>query len=173
MMKVEPLKEHQWLNRLLGEWTSEMEMETEPGRRERFTGTDSVRTLDGIWFIAEGRSDTPDGDAGSGRPDRAASDLSADSVMTLGYDPQRKRYVGTFIASMMTHLWIYEGELDADERVLTLNSEGPSMTEEGKMAQYRDSIEFKSDDHRLLTSHVLAEDGSWQHMMTAEYRRKK
>jgi hypothetical protein len=171
MMKVEPLKEHQWLNRLLGEWTSEMEMETEPGRREKFTGTDSVRTLDGIWFIAEGRTDTPDGDAGSGS--RAASDLSADSVMTLGYDPQRKRYVGTFIASMMTHLWIYEGELDADERVLTLNSEGPSMTEEGKMAQYRDSIEFKSDDHRLLTSHVLAEDGSWQHMMTAEYRRKK
>ena len=162
MMKVEPQKEHQWLNKLLGEWTSEMEMETEPGKREKFTGTDSVRTLDGIWFIAEGQSDTSGGDAGS-----------SDSVMTLGYDPQRKRYVGTFIASMMTHLWIYEGELDADERVLTLNSEGPSMTEEGKMAQYRDAIEFRSDDHRLLTSHVLAEDGSWQHMMTAEYRRKK
>ena len=32
---------------------------------------------------------------------------------TLGYDPAKKKYVGTFIASVMTHLWIYSGSLDA------------------------------------------------------------
>ena len=42
------------------------------------------------------------------------------TLMTLGYDPRKKRFVGTFVGSMMTNLWIYDGELDKDERVLTL-----------------------------------------------------
>jgi hypothetical protein len=52
---------------------------------------------------------------------------AATTMMTLGYDPHRKRYVGTWIGSMMTHLWVYGCELDASERVLTLNAEGPSV----------------------------------------------
>ena len=37
-------------------------------------------------------------------------------IMTLGYDPQKKRFVGTLIGSMMTHLWVYDGALDAGRR---------------------------------------------------------
>jgi hypothetical protein len=73
----------------------------------------------------------------------------------------------------MTHLWVYDGALDAAQRVLTLDTEGPSMTADGRMAKYRDAIEFKSDDHRVLTSHVLGDDGTWRGFMTAHYRRKK
>ena len=36
----------------------------------------------------------------------------ATMIMTLGYDPAKKRFVGTFIGSMMTNLWVYEGELE-------------------------------------------------------------
>ena len=93
--------------------------------------------------------------------------------MTLGYDPQRRRFVGTFIGSMMTHLWVYDGVLDAAEKVLTLDTEGPDMAVEGKIAKYKDVIEFKSDDHRVLTSHVLGDDGKWHGFMTAHYRRRK
>lgn len=46
------------------------------------------------------------------------------TIMTIGYDPHRQRFVGTFVASMMTHLWMYEGALDDGERVLTLETEG-------------------------------------------------
>ena len=46
------------------------------------------------------------------------------------------------------------------------------MSGDGKLAKYRDVIEPKSDDHRVLTSHVQGEDGSWQSFMTAHYRRK-
>ena len=49
----------------------------------------------------------------------------ATTQITLGYDPAKKRFVGTWLGSMMTHLWIYDGELSADERTLTLSSEGP------------------------------------------------
>jgi Protein of unknown function (DUF1579) len=31
----------------------------------------------------------------------------------------KKRFVGTWIGSMMTYMWVYDGELDRSERVLT------------------------------------------------------
>lgn len=73
----------------------------------------------------------------------------------------------------MTYLWLYEGELDASENLLTLNSEGPSMAEHGNMAKYKDVIEVKSDDHRVMTSHMLGEDGQWHEFMTVNYQRKQ
>jgi hypothetical protein len=92
--------------------------------------------------------------------------------MTLGYDPQKKRYVGTWVGSMMTYLWVYDGALDSAEKMLTLYTEGPSMSTEGKMATYKDVIEFKNDNHRVLISHVLGEDGMWREFVTTHYRRK-
>jgi hypothetical protein len=74
---------------------------------------------------------------------------------------------------MMTYLWVYDGALDAAERVLALDSDGPSMAGDGKMARYRDAIELASDDHRILTASVLGADGIWKQFMTAHYRRKK
>jgi hypothetical protein len=59
--------------------------------------------------------------------------------MTLGYDPAKKRFVGSFVASMMTFLWLYDGELDAAQKVLKLDAEGPSFAGEGKMAKYVDA----------------------------------
>jgi Protein of unknown function (DUF1579) len=95
----------------------------------------------------------------------------ATTIMTLGYNPKSQRYIGTWVGSMMSHLWVYDGELDASAQALTLNSEGPSMTDDNKTAQYRDVIAFKNDDQRVLTSHVLHDDGQWGHIMTVIYQR--
>jgi len=100
-------------------------------------------------------------------------DGSVTTMMPLGYDPQKKRYVGTWIGSMMSHLWVYEGELDASGSVLTLETVGPNMAAEGEIVKFRDTIEFKSDEHRVLISHMLGEDGKWLEIMTADYRRNK
>jgi len=160
-MKTEPQNEHHWLQKLVGEWTYETEVTMKPGTSpEKSTGIESVRSLGGLWILAEGQGEMP----GCG---------AATTMMTLGYDPQKKRYVGTWIGSMMTHLWVYDGELDASEKVLTLNAEGPAMSDEGKMAKYKDAIEFKNDDLRVLTSHMLGDDGKWCEFMTAHYRRQK
>jgi hypothetical protein len=95
--------------------------------------------------------------------------------MTLGYDPQKGHFVGSFVASMMTHLWIYErGTLDAAGKVLTLDARGPTFSGDGAMVDYQDIIEWKSDDHRILSSRMRGEDGSWSPVfMTAHYRRKR
>jgi hypothetical protein len=156
---AEPQKEHAWLQRLVGDWSFEVEA-SEPGKPpEKSSGTETVRPLGELWTLAEGQGEMPGGGTGH-------------TLMTLGYDPQRERYVGTWIGSMMTHLWVYEGELDESTGVLTLNSQGPSPAGDGTMAKYRDSIEFRSNDHRVLTSAVQDRDGEWQHFMTAHYRRK-
>lgn len=154
-----PQPQHAWLERLVGDWSCEIEATMQRGQPpERHTGTERVRSLGGLWTVGEGTGGMP----GVGE---------AHSVMTLGYDPQRERFVGTFVASMMTHLWIYDGELDAAERVLTLNAEGPGMAGDGSMASYRDVIEFLNDDHRTMTSYVLTDTGEWQRFMKADYRR--
>jgi hypothetical protein len=160
-MKSEPQKEHQWLRRLVGEWTSEAEMKMKPDEPPvKSTGTESVRSLDGLWVLAEGEGEMPGGG-------------SATMLMTLGYDPQKKRYVGTWVGSMATHMWVYEGSIDASGNILTLDTVGPSMTGDGTMAKYQDIIEFKSEDHRILASQVLGQDGKWNRFMTAHYRRKR
>jgi hypothetical protein len=147
-MKATPQKEHQWLQKLVGEWTSEAEATMEPGKPpETFKGTESVRSIGGLWILAEGKGEMPGGGA-------------ATTLITLGYDPRKKRYVGTFIGSMMTDLWLYDGALDAAERVLTLDTAGPSMAAEGRMAKYKDVIELKSAEHRVLTSPCWAMTGS-------------
>ena len=95
------------------------------------------------------------------------------TILTLGYDPQRERFVGTFVASIETHVWLYDGSLDAPEKVLTLNTEGPNMAAEGKITRFKDVMEIKSDDHRVLVSNMLGDDEKWHNVMTIHYRRTK
>ena len=159
-MQAEPQEQHRWLQRLVGAWTYEFEAVMGPGQPPmKSTGRETVRSLGGLWTIGEGHGVTPAGEA-------------AQSIMTLGYDPRQERFVGTFIASMMTHLWIYDGSLDASGKVLTLEAEGPNFAEPGKMSRYQDIIEFVSDDHRTLRSRAPGPDGKWVEFMTAHYRRK-
>jgi len=165
-MQVQPQKEHGWLQKLVGEWTYEHDCDMGPDKpKEKLVGTDSVRSLGGVWVLCEGRGPMPDGGTGI-------------TLMTLGYDPAKKRFVGTFIGSMMTYLWVYDGQLDAAGKKLILDAEGPAFTPEGKvvegkMARYQDIIEFISDDHRTLSAQILGDDGKWLPFMTAHYRRKK
>jgi hypothetical protein len=93
------------------------------------------------------------------------------TLMTLGYDPAKKKYVGTFIGSMMTHLWVYEGTREGN--VLTLDTVGPSFSGDGSLVAYQDIIEIVSDDHRTLNSQLKGPDGNWAKFMSGHYRRVK
>jgi hypothetical protein len=151
---AKPGEEHRWLEQLVGNWTYQGEAADQEGKA---TGTETVRSLGGLWFVAEGLGDMGDG-------------AQAQTMMTLGYNPESGRYLGTWVGSMMTHLWVYDGELDAAKRVLTLNCEGPSMSGDGTMVPYRDVIEVIDSDHRTLKAYVK-ENGDWRHFMTTHYYR--
>lgn len=165
-MDAEPQKQHQWLDKFIGEWHSETEYNMEsagvaslPGKQStsKIVGTEVVRSIGGLWIVAEGEGEKPGG--------------NFRTMMTLGYDPQGDCFVGTFVGSMMTHLWLYKGCLDVNEKMLTLDTEGPNF-DNTAMTNYQDTIEFVSDDYRVMTSQILMNDGKWNHFMTAHYRRQ-
>lgn len=156
---AEPQEQHRWLHKLEGEWTYEGSCTMPDGKKATFNGTESVRSIGGLWIVAEGEGEMPC----SGR---------ATMVMTLGFDPRTSRFTGTWLGSMMTHLWVYDGERSEDGRKLTLYSEGPDCEDPGKLARFADVIEFISDDERTLTGNRVLKDGTLQPMMTCRYTRK-
>ena len=129
-----------------------------------FGGVEVVRPFGDLWVVGEGKGTTPDGTA-------------MDWVISLGFDPQRPmgetdpagRFIGTFLASVMPGMFVYEGTKAGD--VLTLDTEGPSMGDPSMLTAYRDVIEMMGDDLRVMTSHSQMADGSWFGFMKGEYRR--
>lgn len=159
-MKADPQKQHEWLKRLVGEWDYQVEPLAGPGEPAcKLSGNETVRMLGDLWVVCESKGEMPDGGI-------------ARMMMTLGYDPAKERYVGTWVGSMMPFMWVYEGSLDRSGDRLPLNAEGPDFTEPGKVRSYQDIIEIKGPGERTLTSEMRMDDGSWKRFMTATYRRK-
>lgn len=151
--------EHRWLQQFVGAWVIEVEALLEPGQPpEHFKGREFVRNLGGLWVVGDGSGEMPGGG-------------SAATLLVLGYDPQLRHFVGTWIGSMMTHLWVYSGALDANREVLTLDTEGPDMSGGGALTKFQDIFSFAGADHRILTSRMLRPDGQWLNFMTSHYRR--
>ena len=90
----------------------------------------------------------------------------------LGYDAEKRKYVGTWVDSMNSYLWKYEGSVDASGKVLTLETVGPSPLKPG-LVRFKEVTEFRSKDHRVFTSSMQNDDGTWVTLVTADYRRKK
>lgn len=155
-----PTKEHQWLDRLVGEWDSAGEITMEPGEEPiKSKGTETIRSLGGFWTIAQGEGE--------------CMGQKISTVMTLGYDPESKKYVGTWVDSVMPTLWKYEGTVDESGNKLTLLTEGPSPEQPGKICKFKEVMEFKDDDHRVFTSSMQQDDGSWNTFVKVDSRRKK
>lgn len=144
---AEPTKEHEWLKQLAGEWEGDVA-----------NCTQNARLLGGLWLVSDFKA--------------TVGDKPMSAVLTIGYDPQTKKFVGTWIDSMTTHLWTYEGTLDATGKILTLAAEGPNPAT-GKIAKMRDVLEIKTKDHNVMSSQIQGDDGKWQTFMTVNYKRKK
>ena len=157
-MKSNVTKQHQWLHQFVGEWSVVHICSTGPGSEpSRVEGTLSGRNIGELWLVMDCTGTSPDG--------------LWTSQFTLGYDQDKDRFVGTFVASMMHHLWIYSGQLNEDRNRLELDVEGPRMDGKG-MATYRDVICAVEGDRWMLRSHILNDEGSWEEFMVAEHTRR-
>ena len=157
---AKPQTEHEWLQRLVGAWTASMPPPPEaPADAPPPEWTERVRSLQGLWVVGESDGEMP----GMG---------PVSNVITLGYDPAKQTFVGTFVSSMMPNLWVYEGALEEDGTALALLTEGPDFEDATKTSRYREVIAFQDPDRRTFTSSVATEDGGWREIMRVEYRRK-
>lgn len=153
MKTAEVLKEHGFLEKMVGRWTV-----TSSDMAGQKPWEEEVRSLQGIWFVAEGNGEMTDG-------------KQATTMLTLGYDPSKGKYVGSWIGSMMDYMWTYEGEVEPSGNVLSLYTKGPAFDGSG-LADYREQITFVDDDVRTFTSSAREPDGSWKQFMEARYTRK-
>jgi len=153
-----PVKEHEWLQNLVGEWRVETELSMPEGTKVKVQGTQSVKVVGGLWAFGEGKGGMPDG-----------------SPMTyylgLGYDVSFKEYRGFVIRSMSSHLWTYKGKLSADGKTMTMDCVGPSMTRDGETANYRDTLEIVDENHHIYTATGQDDSGQWHVIMKSHYTR--
>jgi len=154
--KIEPGEQHEWLQRFVGTWdievTAQMNPEAEP---VTMTGVERVRSLGDIWVIAE--SEYPD--------------IGGGSILTLGYSPDLESFVGSWVDSVNAHQWVYTGEVNDAGTTLTLFTEGPMEPGEPHR-KFRETIEFKSDDHKVMTSQYQDDDGEWVTIVTMHMRKR-
>jgi hypothetical protein len=154
-----PTTQHEWLNRFVGEWTVETEAYMAPDQEPvRGKGTESVRSLGGFWVVSEGAGEM--------------MEMKMNWILTFGYDPAKKVYVGTWIDSMTSQKWEYEGTVEESGKVLSLTTRGFCPVEQ-KICNFRSTVEFKSDDVRVLTEKKEMADGTWATAIVSTSTRKK
>jgi hypothetical protein len=152
-----PGKEHEFLKQLEGKWDVTGKILVDPANPMEIKGTESSKMdLGGFWLRShfkgeflgqkiEGRSDT-------------------------GYSPVKKKYVGTWIDSMMPHLFVMEGTADEAGKVITFTGEGFDPAT-GKPAKEKWVIEIKDADTHTMT--FYAADAEGKERKTGEMTYKK
>ena len=155
-----PTKEHKWLKKFVGHWDSESAGAAGEGQPVIKTkGTIKSRMMGDFWVVNTIEATV------SGMPYKA--------VQTIGYDVEKKKYVGTWIDSMAGFMWHYTGVVEKNGTKLVLEATGPDMMVPGKTSQYRDAYEFKSDNEVIATSSMLGPDGKWVTHMTGSSTRTR
>lgn len=153
-----PPKEAAWLQKFVGEWETEAESIAVAGMPAmKCKGTAKARSLGGFWVVSENEANVPG--------------MKVAAVFQVGYDAEKKKYVGTWVDSVTAHLWHYTGTVEGN--VLTLEAEGPSFTDPKKKTLFKDVYEFTGPDAAVLKSIAKGDDGKWVTFMTAKYTRKK
>lgn len=155
-----PEKEHAWLKQFVGQWDAVSESVATPAQPAMTCkGQWTSRMLGGFWVVSEMQADMQ------------GTEMHA--IQTIGYDPARKKYIGTWVDSMNNHMWVYEGTVDSSGKTLDLEADGPNFMTPGKTSRFKDSYTFESPDKIVLTSSMRDDDGKWVTFMKGTMTRKK
>jgi hypothetical protein len=153
-----PAPEHELLKQFVGTWEATVKSYMAPGQSNESKGTERNRTgMGGLWLIQDFRADF------MGQPFQGHG--------FIGYDPAKKKYVGTWIDSMQTFILITEGTFDDTHKIFTQTAEGPDPT--GKMTKWKMVTVFKDADHHEFTMSSLGEGGKDKTEMVISYERRK
>ena len=144
-----PGKEHEHLERLVGTWDAE----AASGK-----GTMTYKMgLGGLWLIGDF-----EGEFGG---------MKFQGKFLDTYDPATKKYRSIWVDSFSTAPRIMEGNLDKDNKVMTMTGEGP--LQQGKTAKFKSIAEIKDADTVNFSLFMVDEDGKEQPMVKITYKRKK
>jgi hypothetical protein len=152
----QPGPEHELLKKDVGAWdaTSEMFMGGPGSAPTVSKGTETVRMVGGFWQVSDFAAEM------MGQPFEGRG--------AMGYDPAKKKYVGTWIDSMTPGYYTVEGTYDAATKTLTATMEGPDPS--GAIVKTKETTEWKDADTRVFTMYDA--DGKTVSMRITYKRRK-
>lgn len=152
-----PGPQHKKLAAQVGTWKAELEYMGETGEMEKSTGV-SVRKqpLGGFWLIDNFQANM------MGMQFRGQG--------TTGYDPAKKKYVGTWVDSMTPSLMIIEGNYDKTGKILTMEGMGQGF--DGKPALTRLVWTDKDKNTQKFEMFTKLPDGKFMKTMTITYTRQ-
>jgi hypothetical protein len=150
-----PGPEHEMLRKDVGTWDATVEMFMAPGAPPEVSkGTETVTMMGGFWQLTEFKSEM------MGQPFEGRG--------ATGYDPAKKKYVGTWVDTMTPGYYTVEGTYDAATKTLTATMEGPDPS--GAVAKTKETTQWKDADSRVFT--MYAPDGTTVGMRITYKRRK-
>lgn len=149
-------EEHKEIMKGVGEWEGTLTMSMPGAPAEPIKATETVTAIGEFWTQGKFQCDF------MGQPFMGSG--------TTGYDPAKKKFVGTWIDSMTTEMFIMEGTMDPKTKVLTMNWEAPSMAT-GERVPHRMETVFKGDSY--TSTFFQGEDKGEQTMVIAMKRKAK
>jgi hypothetical protein len=92
----------------------------------------------------------------------------------LGYDPAKKKYVGTWTDTMSPYLMTMEGDYDESTHTSTMYGTGTNW-ETGKADKTKMVTVYESDDEKTFTMYMAKADAEdeWIKHMEIKYKRRK
>jgi hypothetical protein len=87
------------------------------------------------------------------------------------YDSATKKFRSVWVDSFSTAPRIMEGNLDDDNKIMTMTGEGPWP--DGTTAKFKSVTEIKDADTVNFSLFVVDKDGQEQPLITIKYQRKK
>jgi hypothetical protein len=155
-----PGKQHDVLKQMEGTWDAVARFMTEPGKpMAESKGVETASMgLGGFWLMTEYKGEM------NGQPFTGRG--------SMGYDQQKQKYVGTWIDSMKSGLFLSEGIADEPGKVFTMIVQG-YCDMQGKAITMKQIMELKDKDSRKLTFLSPNPDGKDMTVGTIEYTRRK
>ena len=154
----QPGKQHKTLARQVGVWDASLEyLDFNTGKMATSKGTSNrQQPLGPFWLVDRFQAQV------MGMPFKGMG--------TTGYDPQKKKMVGTWIDSMTPSLMVIEGNWDKDGKVLTMSGMGPG--EDGEPVKTTLVTTVRSTDKHVFQMFTETPDGEDMLMMTITYTKR-
>lgn len=152
---------HKHLATEVGEWDAEVKMwhsaDAEPMASK---GSETNGMFGDFWLLSKFETDIA-GMKYAGR-------------MQLGYDPQKKKYVGTWIDTMSPYLSTMEGTYDEKTKTSTMIATGVDVMT-GKPTASKMTTRIESEDEKVFEMFMPVEGkkDEWWKSMEIRYTRKK
>lgn len=157
MQMPQPVAEHRALLENVGQWTAKIKNYESPGAPPaESSGRETVRAVGGFWTAGEFEATF------MGAP------FSGSSLN--GYSVEKKKYVTYWVDSFNPEMMVFEGNYDADKKVLTMKC---SNMMNGAPAEWRSTDVKKDADTHVFTMYCAMGGTPEMKMMEIEYKRKK